>query len=140
MHNFFNQTRPGAILGSDAFKKSMAQRIDTYNLVDIPDSRPLKQLICPSVQQVLLATAHFYNVSISELISSKPKISNWPRLVAIYLCVKFTGQLYFIIAQHFERASKNCISQAFKRVNAKINQSESMRYEISCIVKKLNES
>lgn len=117
VRQFYREARPGAILGSDAFKRRIMKRYGSGD-AEVPKNQTLPNQI--PVDQILKAVGQEYQVSRKHLLTSKRGRLNLPRLAAIWLC-RMRGHLTLAqLAVQFGMAGYGSASAILHRIKTQM--------------------
>ncbi|MEM6573869.1 MAG: hypothetical protein AAF736_06330 [Pseudomonadota bacterium] len=117
VRRFYRQSRPGSILGSDAFKRQMVQAGDPAGggppeVVDAP--------IPP--RRVIRLTADYFEVTRRSLLTSTRGRLNRPRMAALWLCRRHSRQTLEQLAELFRVSSFGTVSAALHRAKTALGE------------------
>lgn len=104
------------ILGSDQFILSMVEKLKKTDLEEIPEQKPLIQLLRPSLPTIENITNNYFNIDQVELGARGKKPGNFPRQLAIYLAAQHTDHSHQEIADFFGDTSRYGVSKTYRRM------------------------
>ena len=125
------------IIGTDNFIKHVTESFfrKSYKVPEIPMHKKLP--VMPSLQHIENGIRNYFNVTKEELLKSKPKMTNYPKLITLYLAVKLTHEKSKNIGLAFGGLSANAVSQAYHRIKQRILLDKQLKITINDIEKQI---
>lgn len=125
------------ILGTDNFIKHISENFfrKSHQVPEIPMHKKLP--IIPNLQHIEHCILNYFNVTREGLLKSKPKITNLPKLITVYLAVKLTHEKSKNIGLAFDGLSANAVNQAYHRTKKRILVDEQLKEIINDIEKQI---
>ena len=136
-HELIKKIKESPIIGTDNFIKYITENFfrKSHQVSEIPMHKKLP--IIPSLQHIENGIRNYFNVTKEELLKSKPKITNLPKLITLYLAVKLTHEKSKNIGLAFGGISANAVTQAYHRTKQKILLDKQLKITINNIEKQI---
>jgi hypothetical protein len=115
-----------SILGSVEFVKSMAIKLKTIDPVEIPDQKPLIELLQPSLSTIQNVIRNYFQIDLEEITKSRQNLGNLPRRIAIYLASKHTSHSHQVIANFFGNTSRYGVTRIYHIVKQQLKSNPEM--------------
>ena len=138
--DFYQKLRIIPVLGTDEFVENITNKNlkNTRKNKEIPDLQMIKKIVAPSVKDIILITAQYYNCDILTLKNSCSGRINPPRSMAIYLAASMCQQTFTNIAMEFGNISPGGISSISKKMSISIQEDLSLKKIADALIGKLN--
>lgn len=121
------------ILGSEDFKTEMANMLQKSTPFEVPDQKPLIQILQPSLTTIQKIVQRYFNVDDTVIASPGRKSGNLARQTAIYLAAKHTGHSHQTIANFFGKTSRYGVARSCYLLNRELNSDSELANMIRAI-------
>lgn len=129
--NFYLKKKQSPILGCFQFKHKLLQPLRR--------APKLNRATGPSMEIIMQATAHHFEVTIEQLRASRRGQTNIPRAAAIYLSRKFGRHILVDIAAAYSGITHAAVGTTVKRFQHLLEKDTSLQQSVECIIDTLQQ-
>jgi len=129
---FYQKAQRIPILGTEAFTKTISEKYlkDKAVDVEITEHKNLIKKQLPTIEDVFVSVAEYYQVEISELKRVLYKQKNMPRQIAIYLSIVVAQATLNEIANFLGNVSYSAVAKAFARFSEGLQSNKLVAEEV----------